>query len=73
LATPALIKRINALAEEAGALCSRYGVALASPEAVLSAARETAMPAAALARLEAVFAEIADGKALLAARRAARL
>ena len=70
LATPVLIKRINAMAEEAGAICGRHGLALAPPPAVLAAAETAAVPAAAQQRLKALFEEIAAGKALLAARRA---
>ena len=69
LATPALIKRINSLAEEAGALCVRHGLALAPPAAVLTAAENAGLSVETQQRLNAIFDEIAAGKALLAARR----
>jgi len=69
LASPLLIKRINTLAEEAGRLCNRHGLTLAPPAALLAAAEAADAPQEVRARLEAIFAEIAAGKAVLAARR----
>ena len=70
LPNAALIKRINALAEEAGAIVAREGLLLGPPEAVLKAASQAGIPAAAQDRLARIFAEIEGLKALLARRRA---
>jgi hypothetical protein len=68
LGTAALIKRINALAEEAGAICAGQGLTLAPPESVMAAAEAAAVPSHVQARLKAIFLEIAAGKSILADR-----
>jgi len=70
LTTVALVKQINALAEEAGEICCRHGLALAPPAEVLAAAEAAAVAPEARARLAEIFAEILDGKSILAERRA---
>ena len=64
-----LIKRINALAEEAGAIVAREGLSLGPPDAVLKAAAQARIKASAQERLAGIFAEIEALKALLARRR----
>lgn len=69
LATPALIKHINALAEDAGAICRRHGLALADTKAVLAAAKTAGLPTTDYRQLAAIFEEIAVGKTILANRK----
>ncbi len=70
LPSSALIKQINALAEEAGGILEGAGLALGPPEAVLKAAAQAGIRTAAQDRLARIFAEIAGLKTLLARRRA---
>lgn len=68
----ALIKRINALAEEAGGIVEGAGLAFGTPEAVLEAARRAGLPPAVQDRLSDILTEIATLKALLKRREAGR-
>ena len=70
LPSPAVIKRINALAEEAGAIVVSEGLSLGPPDAVLKAAAQAGIAADVQKRLARIFAEIAGLKAMLARRRA---
>ena len=68
----ALIKRINALAEEAGAIVVREGLSLGPPDAVLKEAAQAGIDQAAQDQMAGIFAEIEALKTLLARRRAGR-
>lgn len=63
------IKRINALAEEAGRRAAALGLVLAPPEELLAAARAAKIPDAAIEDLRGIFDEIAAQKAALKALR----
>ncbi len=63
------IKRINALAEEAGRRVAALGLELAPPDELLAAARAAQAPKAAIDELIGLFAEIEAQKTALAAQR----
>ena len=63
------IKRINALAEEAGRRVAALGLELAPPDELLAAARAAELPKSVLDELSGLFAEIEAQKTALAAQR----
>ena len=67
---PALVKQINALAEEAGQIVAAEGLVLGPPEAVLRQAEATSVRPEARRRLHEIFTEIAALKRVLAERKA---
>lgn len=72
LPSAALIKQINALAEEAGCIVERVGLALGPPEAVLDQAACAGLQPVLQDRLAGIFKEIEALKLVLAQRRSGR-
>ena len=64
-----LIKRVNALAEEAGKIAQSHGLELVPPFLLMREAQKRAIPDSDYRRLLELFIEIAALKEVLAARK----